>query len=102
MMRSLITDGIYPAHTLEAILQDVFGEKSILDCSSAAAVGAKIGITVSSMKPEPFLFTNYNGLGDRDSGLHETYGVLLGDVPVWEMHDSPRKNIPPNHELTLK
>ncbi len=83
---SLITDGIYPARNLEAILQNVFGsDKSILDCSGATAMGSKIGITVSSMKPQPFLFTNYNGLGDREGEKYDKYGILLGSAPVWEM-----------------
>jgi hypothetical protein len=83
---SLFTDGIYPARNLEAALQEVFGsDKSILDCSSATAMGTKIGIVASTMKPEPFLFTNYNGLGDREDTKFEKYGVLLGDALVWEM-----------------
>ena len=83
---SLITDGIYPARNLEAVLQEVFGsDKSILDCSSATAMGTKIGITVSTMKPAPFIFTNYNGLGDREDKKYEKYGILLGNALVWEM-----------------
>ncbi len=83
---SLITDGIYPAHNLEVVLQEVFGSnKSILDCSSATSMGIKIGITVSTMKPAPFIFTNYNGLGDREGKKYEKYGVLLGNALVWEM-----------------
>ena len=85
-MRSLITDGIYPAQDLEAMLQEVFGsETRILDCSSATATGIMIAITVTSMKLEPFIFTNYNGLGDREDKRYEEYGILLGSVPVWEM-----------------
>ena len=79
---SLFTDGIYPARNLEAVLQEVFGDKSILDCSSATAMGIMLGIVASTMKPEPFLFTNYNGLGDRED---KKYGILLGDALVWEM-----------------
>ena len=83
---SLITDGIYPAGNLEAALQETFGsEKSILDYSSATATGTKIGITVFTMKPEPFIFTNYNGLGDQEDKKYEKYGVLLGNTLVWEM-----------------
>ncbi|TVY85512.1 Calcium-independent phospholipase A2-gamma [Lachnellula suecica] len=83
---SLITDGIYPARNIETALLEVFGrDKNILDYSRASAIGAKIGITVSTMKPEPFLFTNYNGLGSRQSSNFERYGVLLGSAPVWEM-----------------
>jgi len=82
---SLFTDGIYPAQNLDAALQEVFGDKTILDCSSATTMGIKIGIVASTMKPQPFLFTNYNGLGDRGDKKCEKYGVLLGDALVWEM-----------------
>ena len=79
---SLFTDGIYPAQNLDAALQEVFGDKTILDCSSATTMGIKIGIVASTMKPQPFLFTNYNGLGDREDKKFEKYGVLLSDVLV--------------------
>ena len=86
LLRSLITDGIYPAQRLEAALQEVFGDdKKILDCSSATAMGILLGITVTSMKPEPFIFTNYNGLGNRDDKKYKEYGILLGNVLVWEV-----------------
>lgn len=82
----MVTDGFYPARNLEAVLQEAFGSnKSILDYSSAAAMGTKIGITVSTMKPAPFIFTNYNGLGDREDKKYKNYGVLLGNALVWEM-----------------
>jgi hypothetical protein len=48
-------------------------------------MGTKIGIVASIMKPELFLFTNYNGLGDREDKKYEKYGILLGDALVWEM-----------------
>jgi hypothetical protein len=71
---------------LEAVLQEAFGrDKSILDCSSATAMGTKTGITVSTMKPAPFIFTNYNGLGDREDKKYEKYSVLLGNALLWEM-----------------
>jgi hypothetical protein len=80
---SLITDRIYSAHNLEADLQAVLGsDESILDYSSATAMGVKMGIIASTMKPAPYIFTNYNGLGDRED---KKYGVLLGDALVWEM-----------------
>ena len=83
---SLFTDGIYPTRNLDAALQEVFGsDKHILDYSSATAMGTKIGVVASTMKPEPFLFTNYNGLGDREDKKFEKYGILLGDALVWEM-----------------
>lgn len=83
---SIFTDGIYPTRNLDTALQEVYGsDKTILDCSSATAMGIKIGIIASTMKPEPFLFTNYNGLGDREDKKYENYGVLLGDALLWEM-----------------
>lgn len=86
ILRSLFTDGMYPANALEGILQEVFGsKKGILDYSHATTAATKIGITVSSMKPEPFLFTNYNGVGDRQDEKYKKYGVLLGNALVWEM-----------------
>jgi hypothetical protein len=48
-------------------------------------MGIKIGITVSTMKPALFIFTNYNGLGDREGKKYEKYGMLLGNALVWEM-----------------
>lgn len=75
-----ITDCIYPAKQLEAALKEILGRnESILDYSSATAMGIKIGVVASTMKPEPFLFTNYNGLGDKN------YRVLSGNALVWEM-----------------
>lgn len=83
---SLFTDGIYPARNLELALQKVFGSNtSILDCSSAAAMGIKIGVVASTMKPEPFIFTNYNGLGEREDRNLERYSILQGDALIWEM-----------------
>ena len=68
---------------MEAVLQEVFSsDENILDCSSATAMGIKIGITVSTMKLELFIFTNYNSLGDWEDKKHKTYSVLLGNVLV--------------------
>jgi hypothetical protein len=80
---SPITNGIYPARNLEAVLQEIFGsDRNILDCSSTTTIGNKIGITVSTIKPEPFIFTNYNRLGDREDKKYKKYSVLLGNVLV--------------------
>jgi len=88
IVSSLINDGIYPASRFDALLQEFFSTpRTILDCSSATAIGAKVGITVSTMKPEPFIFTNYNGVGSRPNKKYEKYGVLLGSTPLWEMLD---------------
>jgi hypothetical protein len=88
LLRSLVTNSIYPTQKLEALLMEAYGSEKILDCSSASAMGIDIGVTVTSMKPEPFLLTNYNGVGGREDKKPE-YGVLLGNVPVWEMYASP-------------
>jgi hypothetical protein len=81
-----ITDGIYAATILEAALQEFFSSgASILDSSIATAMGIKIAVVASTMKPEPFLFTNYNGLIDRESRKYKKYRVLLGNALVWEM-----------------
>jgi hypothetical protein len=45
-------------------------------------MGTKIRITVFMIKPEPFIFTNYNRLGDREDKKYEKYGVLLGNALV--------------------
>jgi hypothetical protein len=71
---------------LKAALLEVFGSnKSILECSSATSLGIKMGIVASIIKPELFLFTNYNGLGVREGQKYETYSVLLGNALIWEM-----------------
>lgn len=88
LLRSLVTGSMYPTRMLESLLQEAYGSEKILDCSTASAMGIDIGVTVTSMKPEPFLLTNYNGVGDREDRKQE-YGVLLGNVPVWEMYVCP-------------
>ena len=86
LLRSFITDSIYLAQRLEAVLQEVFGDnKKILDCLSATVMGILLGITVILIKPELFIFTNYNRLENRDDKKYKEYGILLGNVLVWEM-----------------
>ena len=48
-------------------------------------MGIKIRIVACTMKPDPFLFTNYNRQGDREDMNYKKYKVLLGDALVWEM-----------------
>jgi len=48
-------------------------------------MGTKIGITVSTIKLAPFIFMNYNGLGDQEDKKYEKYSVLLGNALLWEM-----------------
>jgi hypothetical protein len=86
ILASLFTDGIYPARNLEAALKKVMGEDdNILDCSPATAMGIRVAVVASTLKPEPFLFTNYNGLGNRDDKKVAKYGILRGNARVWEM-----------------
>jgi hypothetical protein len=82
---SLFTNRIYPAQNLDAALQEVFSDKTILDCSSTTTIGIKIGIVASTIKLQLFLFTNYNGVGDREDKKFKKYGVLLSDALVWEI-----------------
>lgn len=84
---SFFTDGIYPTQNLDTALKEIFGEhQTILDCSSAAAMGTKVGIVASTMKPAPFLFTNYNGSGEREDQRLQQHATLLGDALLWEMY----------------
>ncbi|OQU97158.1 hypothetical protein CLAIMM_03134 [Cladophialophora immunda] len=64
---SYLADGLYPADNLEAALKAVFGgDMGILDNSYATAIGAKVGIPVTTvLETDPCLFTNYNGAGTR-------------------------------------
>ena len=68
-----LADGLYPPEDLEAALREVFGSKrSILDYSHATAIGAKVGLPVTTiLETDSCLFTNYNGVGARpqDSGI---------------------------------
>lgn len=86
ILTSLFTDGIYPARNIERALQEVMGkDDNILDCSSATEMGIKVAVVASTLKPEPFLFTNYNGLGNRDNKQFEKYSLLQGNTRIWEM-----------------
>jgi hypothetical protein len=80
---SLIINRIYLARNLEAVLQEVFSSnKSILDCLSATAIGTKIKITISLIKLELFIFTNYNKLRDRKDEKYKKYSILLSSALV--------------------
>jgi hypothetical protein len=80
---SLATDSVYPSGNLDRALQEAYTTtKRILDYSPASAMGTYIGMTVSTMEPKTFIFTNYNRQDNRRDG---PYGMLRGNVPVWEM-----------------
>ena len=83
LLKSLITNGFYLAYKLEALLQDVFrSNNKILNYLSATTIGIKISITISLIKLELFIFTNYNKLRDYKNSKLDIYSVLLGSVLV--------------------
>lgn len=94
---SWVRDSLYPATHIEDALLEAFGDKDILDCSYATKEGIKIGLPVATVEEESVcLFTNYNGIGDRDVteqgreakteyhaiGPESIHGE---DVKVWEV-----------------
>ncbi|KAH8194108.1 hypothetical protein TruAng_011729 [Truncatella angustata] len=89
MVVSLLVDSRYSSRNLEAILQKVLGTRSIMDCSSATAMGTKLGITVTTIRDtRACVFTSYNGVGDREEDID--YHVLkpetdLSQIRLWEI-----------------
>jgi len=72
---SYFADGLYPSENIEAALKQVFGtSRSILDFSHATHTGTRVGLPVATTddKPSCRIFTNYNGVGERnkDQGKH--------------------------------
>lgn len=65
---SLLVDSRYPARNLEAALRMVFGStRSIIDCSKASEMGAKVGMPVTTIRDvSACVFTTYNGVGKRE------------------------------------
>ena len=65
---SYFADGLYPPENIEAALKQAFGGRSILDYSHATSTGTRIGIPVATVdgKPSRRIFTNYNGVGERE------------------------------------
>ena len=63
-----LADGLYSSANIESALQEVFGDKSIMDSSYATQTGTKIGVPVATVSNHPSyrIFTNYNGVGVRD------------------------------------
>lgn len=61
-------DGIYQAESIESVLKFVLGEQTMLDISYATEVGAKLCVLVATVLKQPSyrVFTNYNGIGQRD------------------------------------
>ncbi|KKY29202.1 putative patatin-like phospholipase [Phaeomoniella chlamydospora] len=75
LLASLLADGVYPPEDLEAALKNVFDSaRGIQDYSYAMAIGAKIGIPVTTIMETDFcLFTNYNG----DAPRHHDCGYSI-------------------------
>jgi hypothetical protein len=68
LLISYFADSLYSAHNLEEGLRAQFGdEMSLMDHSAATVKGAKVGITVTGVPSAELLFTNYNGVGLRQS-----------------------------------
>lgn len=67
LLVSYLADSLYPADNLESALKETFGDdSSILDCSYATTIGAKIGLPVTTIpETSSCIFTNYNGVGTR-------------------------------------
>jgi hypothetical protein len=66
---SYLGDSLYPADSIEGPLKSIFGtNRSILDGSYAASIGAKVGLPVATVHNAPSckIFTNYNAIGERD------------------------------------
>lgn len=69
LLLSYFADGLYSAKNIEAALKEVFGTRAtILDCSYATNAGTRIGLPVATVQEKPScrIFTNYNGIGERE------------------------------------
>jgi hypothetical protein len=69
---SYFADGLYPPEHIEAALKEAFGnERAISDVSHATASGTIVGLPAAtvSKRPRSRIFTNYNGIGDREEAL---------------------------------
>lgn len=72
MIVSYFADGLYPPDYIEAALKEVFGnERALLDVSHATASGTLVGLPAAtvSKRPRSRIFTNYNGIGEREKAL---------------------------------
>jgi len=68
---SYFADGLYPSENIEATLKQAFGvARGILDASQATRTGTRVGLPVATVddKPSCKIFTNYNGVGERNEG----------------------------------
>lgn len=71
LMISYFTNGLYAPENMEAALKQVFGDKrGILDISHATSTGTRVGLPVATVDDMPSrrIFTNYNGVGEREKG----------------------------------
>ncbi|KAI9762170.1 MAG: hypothetical protein M1840_001465 [Geoglossum simile] len=72
-LMSYLADSLYAADNLEEALQETFGDRSLLDCSYATTIGAKIGVTATTISDLcTCVFTNYNraGFQSKRFGYH--------------------------------
>lgn len=70
---SLVVDSKYSAERLEMLQRDVYGSsQSIMDSPEANKMGIQVAITLTTTRDaKTNIVTNYNGIGDRDSGSGE-------------------------------
>jgi hypothetical protein len=68
-LASFCTDGQYSSDNIEAVFKEIIGMESILDCSHATMTGTKVGLPVATVSRHPLyrIFTNYNGVGEKDA-----------------------------------
>ncbi|CAJ2508648.1 Uu.00g136740.m01.CDS01 [Anthostomella pinea] len=87
---SVLSDSRYSGQELEKILKEVLGTRSIVECSQASEMGAKIGIPVATVQDSrACVFTSYNGAGERP-GSSGDYQIIppscgLRHIPLWEI-----------------
>ncbi|KAH7303728.1 acyl transferase/acyl hydrolase/lysophospholipase [Stachybotrys elegans] len=84
---SILADSRYPARNLEKALQEVFGlTRTMIEYSNASEMGTMIGVPVTTIRDAALcVFTNYNGVGNRET--NNDYHVLQNSARVllWEV-----------------
>ncbi|KAH8753260.1 hypothetical protein F5883DRAFT_432473, partial [Diaporthe sp. PMI_573] len=112
---SYFADGLYPPEHIEAALKEAFGnERAISDVSHATASGTIVGLPAAtvSKRPRSRIFTNYNGIGDREEALGKPTPIRIiffvqfptnrtdhvikpgnesGRVKLWEIYFPPKE-----------
>lgn len=83
---SCLEDGMYSSKGMEQALQQAFGcEKLMSESTYATAAGIRVGLPVATVGDQPCsrLFTNYNGIGDREQLDDIVEGCER--IKLWEM-----------------